>query len=433
MKHLKGFTLVELIVVITIVGILSTVWFVSYSSYLMVARDSNRISQMIKLNDSLQVYSATKSLPLPDNKIDITASWTVFAYQGYAWVNVLETIDYTNGGLDPKDKIPYTYFVSANRNFFQLLVFMEENQSVETYITQSYAIDYNDRYPKVYWNKLGILTDINNTPLQELTITGSNLNITTTTLNLKSFLTDTQFLTWTGTKLSNLPTIISQKGKHWSVENNTLVYNGTEEQNGTTNTPSRYPGCNMDDITLWSFIIAACNVWSTIAGTWTLSYWRLFQWGENISWDTATGTGSSNNCNWNRDTQSCWTSALSSWLMTVSDTVSWWSERWFDYGDTRGPCALWYRLPSSTEWSSIVTTWWWGNNWVSMRSILLIPFSWGRFYSAGTWSGGWSFAHYWSSTPSTGSNATNLYISSSSIFTSLNARTDGDLVRCIKN
>ena len=69
-----AFTLVELIVVITIVGILSTIGFVSYSNYLTGARDSNRISQMVKITDSMQVYSAAKNLPLPDNKIDITAS-----------------------------------------------------------------------------------------------------------------------------------------------------------------------------------------------------------------------------------------------------------------------------------------------------------------------------------------------------------------------
>jgi len=44
--NIRAFTLVELIVVITIVGILSTVGFVSYSGYLTWARDSNRISQM---------------------------------------------------------------------------------------------------------------------------------------------------------------------------------------------------------------------------------------------------------------------------------------------------------------------------------------------------------------------------------------------------
>ncbi|MCD5375173.1 prepilin-type N-terminal cleavage/methylation domain-containing protein [Candidatus Gracilibacteria bacterium] len=42
--NIRAFTLVELIVVITIVGVFSTIGFVSYSGYLTGARDSNRIS-----------------------------------------------------------------------------------------------------------------------------------------------------------------------------------------------------------------------------------------------------------------------------------------------------------------------------------------------------------------------------------------------------
>jgi len=56
---------------------------VSYSGYLTGARDSNRFSQLTKLSDSLQTYAASKSLPLPDDYIEITASGAsnVFAYQ----------------------------------------------------------------------------------------------------------------------------------------------------------------------------------------------------------------------------------------------------------------------------------------------------------------------------------------------------------------
>ena len=97
LRSFPAFTLVELIVVITIVGILSTVGFVSYSGYLTGARDSNRFSQLTKLSDSLQVYAATKSLPLPDDYIEVHSSGATIAYQGYVGTDVLETIDYTNG------------------------------------------------------------------------------------------------------------------------------------------------------------------------------------------------------------------------------------------------------------------------------------------------------------------------------------------------
>jgi len=115
-------------VVITIVGILSTVGFVSFSGYLASARDSNRYSQLTKLSDSLQTYATTKSLPLPDDYIEITASGanTVLAYQGYIGTDVLETIDYTNGGKDPKDDSFFTYYLTKDRKSLQLLALMEE-------------------------------------------------------------------------------------------------------------------------------------------------------------------------------------------------------------------------------------------------------------------------------------------------------------------
>lgn len=134
----KAFTLVELIVVITIVGILSTIGFVSYSNYLTGARDSNRIAQMIKISESLQIFASKNSLPLPDNKVDITASGMIIASQGYIGTQVLETIDYSDGGLDPKDDTPFTYMVSKDRKSLQLLALMEESQTVRI-TTQSYA------------------------------------------------------------------------------------------------------------------------------------------------------------------------------------------------------------------------------------------------------------------------------------------------------
>ena len=69
-----GFTLVELILVITIIAILGTVGFISYSNYLTTARDSNRISQLVRISDALQVYSTRNILPLPENAVTITGS-----------------------------------------------------------------------------------------------------------------------------------------------------------------------------------------------------------------------------------------------------------------------------------------------------------------------------------------------------------------------
>lgn len=203
-KNLWGFTLVELIVVITIVGILSTVGFVSYSGYLTGARDSNRISQLTKITDSLQVYSATKSLPLPDTQINISVNGTLVAYQGDLWEDVLETIDFANGGLDPKDDTYFTYYLTSDRNTFQVMGMMEEIASVSLRNTNdAYAVDYTQRFPKVYGRQLGVLTSnsgtLINTPADKVATTG--IDLFTTTGSFIANLSDTSKVTGTGVEL----------------------------------------------------------------------------------------------------------------------------------------------------------------------------------------------------------------------------------------
>ncbi len=203
-KQALGFTLVELIVVITIVAILSTVGFVSYSWYLTGARDSNRISQMIKLSDSLQVYSATKTLPLPDDYVEVHASWTLIAYQGEAGVDVLETIDFTNGWKDPKNDDYFTYYLTKDRKSLQLMAMMEEEGSVSLIPNnRANATDYTDRYPKVYWRKLWILTQTTtNTPIQQLSAYDSTaFDVVTETGSFVANISDEEKLEGTGATL----------------------------------------------------------------------------------------------------------------------------------------------------------------------------------------------------------------------------------------
>ena len=237
-NKLLWFTLVELIVVITIIWILSTIWFVSYSGYLTWARDSNRISQLTKLSDSLQIYSASKTLPLPDNKIDIMASGALIAYQWEVWVDVLETIDYTNGGKDPKDDIYYTYYLTKDRNSLQLMALMEEQQSVVSLNTTKTFAQYEDRFPKVYGRKLWVMTEINtNIPIQDVTsiVTVWELDIVQTNNAYLAHISNNEQLEWTGSTLMYTNTQanckrIKQTGGAWNSWTYTISPAGTEFQ-----------------------------------------------------------------------------------------------------------------------------------------------------------------------------------------------------------
>ncbi|MDQ7022287.1 MAG: hypothetical protein Q9M97_01940 [Candidatus Gracilibacteria bacterium] len=78
------------------------------------------------MSDALELYSTKKDLPIPDDKVDIKLSSELIAYQGYIGKNVLETIEYTESGLDPKDKQYFSYYLTANNEYFQLLSFLEK-------------------------------------------------------------------------------------------------------------------------------------------------------------------------------------------------------------------------------------------------------------------------------------------------------------------
>ena len=207
----QAFTLVELIVVITILAILATVWFVSFSWYLAWARDTNRIAQLKSMSDALELYRTKKDLPIPDDKVDVQANGTTIAYQWNIWANVLETIEYTEKGLDPKDKNYFSYYLTKNKKHFQLLSFLEEASedtlAWNNIFNTSQAVDYSERVPHVKWKKLWILTDENNTPIQDISWVTSDWyldisDVWTTVYN--SIISDEEITSWSWTELSSL-------------------------------------------------------------------------------------------------------------------------------------------------------------------------------------------------------------------------------------
>ena len=237
MKKIKqAFTLVELIVVITILAILATVGFVSFSWYLAWARDTNRIAQLKSMSDALELYRTKKDLPIPDDKVDIQVNGTTIAYQWYIWANVLETIEYTEKGLDPKDKTYFTYYLTKNKKYYQLLTFLEEPSEDTLLSSLNYvkALDYSSRYPYVKWNKLWILTNSENTPIQDIAEVQSNGYLDTNNvlaLELRSFLAEKNYVEWTGASISNellkLSAINKAGWKYWNVDNNAFVFKDT--------------------------------------------------------------------------------------------------------------------------------------------------------------------------------------------------------------
>lgn len=112
----KAFTLVELVVAMTIIIVLSSIWFVTYSSYIVSARNMQRQSDLAQLSSALDIHKKNFwELPDPNNQNDNQNDnhfdkgdfyqWTISEQSSLSWLKVIPT--------DPKiTSIYYTYSVT---------------------------------------------------------------------------------------------------------------------------------------------------------------------------------------------------------------------------------------------------------------------------------------------------------------------------------
>lgn len=133
-----GFTLVELVVVITILAILSTVWFVYFSDNITSARDSKRLTDISTIETALRSYKQKRgSLPLPWNSFNILNSWSWVAIQWKLDKNVrLSTLDTLP--VDPKLNIWYSYSITAKKQEFELGATFEAQEPPKAIVSWDY-------------------------------------------------------------------------------------------------------------------------------------------------------------------------------------------------------------------------------------------------------------------------------------------------------
>lgn len=189
----KAFTLVELIVVITILAILAAVGFVIMSHQTSVARDGKRISEIQSLSSASRITTAQlRELPRPiADSLELTVSGAFIGYQWFMSKSLVNPIGYGSDKIyDPLDGIPYTYRVNKNYDQAQFMAYLENPrfersieialQSLPSLVSEVSAldtssIDFSKKYPYAIGDKLWIFIDKNTrTPLQSgVTGTGS--------------------------------------------------------------------------------------------------------------------------------------------------------------------------------------------------------------------------------------------------------------------
>jgi len=121
----RAFTLVELIVVITILAILWTIAFISLQWYSRDSRDSKRIADIWNIKTALELYSLkTWKYPAPDNFDVVSYSWKteIVRYQWVIWNQVTRNLKtLIIKPLDPLTNDEYIYSVTNIYKEYEVL------------------------------------------------------------------------------------------------------------------------------------------------------------------------------------------------------------------------------------------------------------------------------------------------------------------------
>ena len=160
MKHVspttKGFSLIEIALVISIIGIFSMVAYSTFSDSRAQSRDKVRAASLQQLQLALELYK-DKNGRYPDEGCGNTTLWTGPGRHP-SWGNANDCPEYIVGLVpefmaalprDPKsemvDGLGFVYQVSGDRQSYKVLI----HQSVESLIVTSYASELV-RCPRVF-------------------------------------------------------------------------------------------------------------------------------------------------------------------------------------------------------------------------------------------------------------------------------------------
>lgn len=137
-RQKKWFTLIELVVAATIIVLLASIWFYSYTKNIWDARDGVRKTDISALSSQLNLYKRQRwAYNFPGNYYQIHNRGEAVAYQGYV-DNTVALSTAEKLPEDPKLETPYIYSTTTNRQEYQLAATLENSESPYAILEGSY-------------------------------------------------------------------------------------------------------------------------------------------------------------------------------------------------------------------------------------------------------------------------------------------------------
>ena len=463
----KAFTLVELIVVITILAILWTIVFISLSWYSKEARDSKRITDTSSLLSKINIEEVRWTL-LSDlinwRDEQIRILWKENSPVKTFWKANFQTLkEEAKNFEDPRKKgqhYPVAYAIGWEwkdaYKFVQIATVSEkENRNIIkwNYYTLSWADD------------------------ESLFHSG-----TTYTENKPTLVYD---LEWVVPKEPETPEgpIWPEDCEDWTFWNWTkCIENPNKDQEFSNEILSFskevYPWCDTPNIIIknWedNIEIAACDVWSSKSWIWEDSHWNFYQWGNNKAWPS----------NWDLtllkptilDASSYWPDTGKWYFEDKNLTPSSMSDEPFDWSisdnpklwwywvsknniinkeeilvPNQWPCNKWYHVPTIEELKTLIDVWF-NSKWRNCVTQIDESCSWwlgefndfiSDFNFTLTWTRGmydwkiywkWEYNYYLSNTPEAWQKAFDIYFDKNEIVPQKKVhRSWWGSLRCFKN
>jgi len=268
-----AFTLIELIVVVTILAILWTIAFISLQWYSASARDSKRLSDIQNIKKSLELFSLnTWKYPIADNPIEVTYSWELVRTQWTVWDQITTNLsrNLQEKPLDPLTEDEYIYSTIQSQTEYEILGLYESDliwfsspllRGIEgDILSQSNATNQN--YPKIDWNYNWIYVKIPWFYVPTPSIINANIWWNINFYNDNSFLTS-QVITW----WDNIPWVST-----WLLDITLSVYEWTITSNSTDEEKSSllekiqlaYSWSQLANDVMYSDILSKTDLWEMV-------------------------------------------------------------------------------------------------------------------------------------------------------------------------
>jgi len=150
----KAFTLVELVVTITILAILATIAFMSLQWYSKIARNSARIADLQSVKTVMELFIIQYGkYPLPDSYTWVVASGATLWYTWEIWDSIIRQVGKISKiPVDPLDWASMKYSTTLNQKEYQIKYDFELAQE-NSVIDSTYAAE--PLFPKLEWNYNG--------------------------------------------------------------------------------------------------------------------------------------------------------------------------------------------------------------------------------------------------------------------------------------